>query len=631
MKQQIADMVEAHWESRYPDLMRLVDERTLQIENLLILEEYHRSGQKGENLKKAMAGFGATALDMGSLSSVLRRGGVSRTMGTERFHRIQTLHQELIKLKGSLEKARPKCRFLEFEEGPDALLEAFDHHIADLAKAFRTLRIAQIEAGARYEPKSHDQFFEDFNWRQLDNGEMILCPPVVVFSEPGVDIGGYLGPALQLLTAGKPLKLVVMRTRLDNTVPETGRAAALKSASEMELLFISLRNVFFFQGSAAGNTPLETLISRGLDSPRPGVFSLYAGPNSQNGMSRSSQALLSRAFPHFEYDPERAAEFVSCLDLSDNPAPEEAWPPYQMEYLTDEGEPEQLEYPLTFADFAAGEEALAGHFTAPNGDVGENQMVPMAEYLQLTVEQRRDKTPFIYSLDAEKHLVRLVPSSSIIAQTADRMHLWHTLQELGGIKNPHVQAAEQKAIERLTAEKEQSLAELKTQLEGQAADREKQAIAGAMKNLALKLTGMAPLAAQQVAGSAPAQEMAAGEGPAVGTDLAPPPESIGSLVTSAPEAPAAAETAVAPVAVSEEPWIETRLCTTCDECIAINKKIFAYDAEKKAIFKDPRGGPYRDIVKGAEKCSSGAIHPGMPLDPEEKDLEKWIKRAEPFQ
>jgi pyruvate-ferredoxin/flavodoxin oxidoreductase len=32
-----------------------------------------------------------------------------------------------------------------------------------------------------------------------------------------------------------------------------------------------------------------------------------------------------------------------------------------------------------------------------------------------------------------------------------------------------------------------------------------------------------------------------------------------------------------------------------------------------------------------EICSSGAIHPGMPLDPNEKDLDKLIKRAERFQ
>ena len=629
MKEMIAEMVEGHWENRYPDLMRLVNERSRQIENLLILEEHHRTGQERKSLQKALGGFGASSLDMGSLSSVLQRGEDSRTMETERLHRIQALFQELVNLKDSLEKEHPKCRFLEFEAGAEALLEAFDQHIADLAKAFRTLRIAEIEAGARYEPKTHDRFFEDFNWRQLDNHEMALCPPVVVFSEPGGDFGAYLGSALQLLTAGKPLNLVMLRKRLDNTVTETGRAAALKSASGMESFFIALRNVYFFQGSNAGTTPLEKMISRGLDSPRPAVFSLYGGNHSQNGNSRASRALQSRTFPHFEYDPERSDDFVSCLDLSDNPAPEEAWVPHQLEFLKEDGEPGKMEYPLTFADFAAEEEDLAAHFTPPPEELDETRMVSMSEYFQLPAEQRRETTPFIHVLDADMHLKILVPSPSIIAQTADRMHLWRTLQELAGIKNPHVEAAEQRAIERLTLEKEQSLGELKAQLEGQAAQREQQAIAGAMKNLAMKLTGMAPLDAPQI-GGAPAGAEVAPTQPL--PESSPPPQPAVSGEAPAPEAFAVpAEAQEAQITVSEEPWIESRLCTTCDECTTINKKIFAYDANKKAIIKDPRGGPFRDIVKAAEKCASGAIHPGMPWDPDEKDLEKWIKRAEEFQ
>ena len=79
-----------------------------------------------------------------------------------------------------------------------------------------------------------------------------------------------------------------------------------------------------------------------------------------------------------------------------------------------------------------------------------------------------------------------------------------------------------------------------------------------------------------------------------------------------------------------EPYIDTALCTTCDECININKKLFAYDENKQAYIKDPRAGTFRQLVMGAEKCTARIIHVGTPLNPKEKDLEKWIKRAEPF-
>jgi pyruvate-ferredoxin/flavodoxin oxidoreductase len=45
---------------------------------------------------------------------------------------------------------------------------------------------------------------------------------------------------------------------------------------------------------------------------------------------------------------------------------------------------------------------------------------------------------------------------------------------------------------------------------------------------------------------------------------------------------------------------------------------------------DPKGGPFADIVKAAENCPVGIIHPGQPLDPGEANLEEWVKRAEPF-
>ena len=47
--------------------------------------------------------------------------------------------------------------------------------------------------------------------------------------------------------------------------------------------------------------------------------------------------------------------------------------------------------------------------------------------------------------------------------------------------------------------------------------------------------------------------------------------------------------------------------------------------------KDARGGPFKDIVRAAEKCTGRCIHPGTPADPNEKDAAKLIKRAEKFQ
>jgi pyruvate-ferredoxin/flavodoxin oxidoreductase len=171
----------------------------------------------------------------------------------------------------------------------------------------------------------------------------------------------------------------------------------------------------------------------------------------------------------------------------------------------------------------------------------------------------------------------------------------------------------------LTAEREKALSEQKTQLEAQLQTRESEAVAAAMRNLALRLTGMSA-AAPAMAAPAPAVQVPA---------KAPPQAPAAAPAQVTPATAPKPEPTAAPV--SEMPWIEEKLCTTCDECIAINKKLFAYNGNKKAYIVDPKAGPYRDIVRAAEKCSYGAIHPGLPLDPNEKDVDKLIKRAERFQ
>jgi pyruvate-ferredoxin/flavodoxin oxidoreductase len=81
----------------------------------------------------------------------------------------------------------------------------------------------------------------------------------------------------------------------------------------------------------------------------------------------------------------------------------------------------------------------------------------------------------------------------------------------------------------------------------------------------------------------------------------------------------------------EPVWIDTPECTACDECTNLNPKIFAYNGDKKAIVINAKGGSYKDIVKAAEKCTAGCIHPGTPFNPNEAGLDKLIQRAAKFQ
>jgi pyruvate-ferredoxin/flavodoxin oxidoreductase len=112
--------------------------------------------------------------------------------------------------------------------------------------------------------------------------------------------------------------------------------------------------------------------------------------------------------------------------------------------------------------------------------------------------------------------------------------------------------------------------------------------------------------------------------PPVEASAAAAPVPAATPASAAPASVAAAES------IAIEPYIDSERCTTCNECINLNKKLFAYNANKQAYVRDPTAGTFAQLVQAAEKCPVSAIHPGTPLNPKEKDLEKWLKRAQAF-
>jgi len=82
--------------------------------------------------------------------------------------------------------------------------------------------------------------------------------------------------------------------------------------------------------------------------------------------------------------------------------------------------------------------------------------------------------------------------------------------------------------------------------------------------------------------------------------------------------------------MGNEPYIDTLRCTSCDDCLKINPKVFIYNDEQQAEIGDAKAGSFKQLVMAAEACPAECIHPGDPLNPKEKGLDKMIKRAEPF-
>ncbi len=62
----------------------------------------------------------------------------------------------------------------------------------------------------------------------------------------------------------------------------------------------------------------------------------------------------------------------------------------------------------------------------------------------------------------------------------------------------------------------------------------------------------------------------------------------------------------------------------------VNKRMFAYDANKQAYIADAGAGTYRELVEAAESCQVSIIHPGKPRNPDEPGLAELLERAAPF-
>ena len=120
--------------------------------------------------------------------------------------------------------------------------------------------------------------------------------------------------------------------------------------------------------------------------------------------------------------------------------------------------------------------------------------------------------------------------------------------------------------------------------------------------------------------------------------------STGLLPASAPVA--AAEVAVQAVAATEvveaavaedededdclplgEPYIETILCTTCNDCIQMGEHVFQYNEDKQAILIDPAKAPFDLLVRAAEGCPAACIYPGLPRDDDATVTPELVARA----
>ncbi|MDH4040579.1 MAG: 2-oxoacid:acceptor oxidoreductase family protein [Gammaproteobacteria bacterium] len=490
-----------------------------------------------------------------------------------------------------------------FQDSASLAMGVFEGHMAKMAEGFKAVRAAELELSGQYREAEHEAFFTYFTWEQFSDEEFLLCPPVVAVGGDGAmyDIG--FQNLSRAMMSGKPIKILVVDTQVySNTGGQACTSGFIGQVSDMAqfgkvqkgkqevrkeigLIAMAHRTTYVLQSTIAhANHMIEGFI-QGLMVQRPALFNLYTSCQPEHGIGddmghhQAKLAVESRAYPLFRYHPDKGKTPGECFDLEGNPALYQDWPSYKLSYL-DGSREKTMELPMTFADFAMTEARFRKHFRMAPPDTWHENMVPLADFMQLGMDEREGKFPFIWTLDKRQHLSRLLVDETMVKSSEERRDFWVMLK---------------------------AIADVKPKVPDTAADLEQKARRDVVTKIASGLLRMV-----EGDGELPA-DLLQGAGAEV-------------IASSAGGAKAAAG---APAAGGDymAPWLDTEECTACDECTNLNSAMFAYNDAKKAFIKDPLAGPYRDLVKAAEKCTAQVIHPGLPADRSEQDIDKWIARG----
>ncbi len=210
----------------------------------------------------------------------------------------------------------------------------------------------------------------------------------------------------RMLTSGMGIKVLVLDTQVySNTGGQASTASFTAQDAKMaafgkefhgkrerrkELGQICMMHpeIYVAQTTAAHINHFYKAVMEANDYPGPAVINVYTTCQPEHGVpdcNSSRQAKLaveSRAFPLFIYDPRKGEKIRERLSLVGNPAQKEDW-----------WTPPKSAKPFTFCDFARSEGRFAKQF---------------------------DKDG--------------LPSGMLLLTQQDRLHNWHMLQELAGLR-----------------------------------------------------------------------------------------------------------------------------------------------------------------------------------------------------
>ncbi len=576
-------------------LRRKIDGLVLKLSNIL-KSDFMKSdaARSSESLKSSVGTAFESAFDFAALSGALSKTSRVGVLPEGRRRRIAEARSVLESQRFSApgraagdDAARVEPFGFVFDSCA-AAQEAFRSRLPEMVEVVKAIAIAELEIDNRYRETRHDPLFDQLDAGALGPDDLALFPAYLVCLSARDGEAAQRAQVLDALASGLPLKILLTT---DDILADSLAGAANDASgggSRLAAMALGLNEAHVLQATSAGLYRMSGGILKGLGHDGPALFSVFTGAaDDQPGLPPyllAAAAGESRAFPAFSYDPAAGPDWASRMSLDGTPQPEADWPSHRLHYEDRAHQRITDDLAFTFADFALCHSGAADYGVAIDTSGWDDSMMPLGAYLDLSPEAASGRAPYVLMADDSDRLHRVIVGDSLIRAARRCRDRWRALQELGGIHNSHAKRALERERAVWEQEKERELAELRSRP------------------------------------ASTAETTAAGEAAAPAATAAPPPT----------ETPAAEEVAAADQPSSDEPYIETARCTTCNECTDINSKMFAYDDNMQAYIADVDAGPYRQLVEAAENCQVSIIHPGKPRNPDEPNLEEWLVRAEPF-
>ena len=557
---------------------RRLDELTLKLMNILKGDSMKSATAfNPEALKSTVGSSYESAFDFNSMSDILGTAFVPGALPEKRWRRIQSVLSTLNAQKffpsvngNNGKKRRKKTQTYIFDHCAPAM-EAFRLRLPKMVSLVKAMTIAQLEIESRYKEATHDPFFRNYDERYLEADDLAMLPAYLICLRNCTDAKEEKADLMEVLSSGLPIKVLAQN---DDIVEQLSIASGQLSfgvrGSQLASMALGLSDVFILQASGADLYRMHQKVLKGLTHRGPALFSIYSG---QSG--KPSRAAKNTPQKPLYLRAAAATDSRACPAFVYDPGAGYDWESrFQVE-----GNPQpEMDWPVH-------------DFVYEDKDLQKFSDTIAFTFVDFAAMDERYSKRFA-GVPKSQWNDQMVPASAFMefddTEAAGKVPYILMVDENNDLHRVIVEARLIQAARRC-CRMWRSLREL-----------------GGVDN---------SYARKALAAERENREAQTGPDTATSDEIETDVESVSEEFTPPS---------------SDEPYIETPRCTTCEECVEINKNMFLYDDNKQAYIADLNAGTYKQLVLAAESCQVAIIHPGQPVNPDEPNLKELMTRAEAF-